>query len=387
MKVVSRVLLSVLLATAFANQSTGQIRFWFSSSPGDSTPPLPGNHAEIDHPLAIPGQIHLWTKPETGQSLENFSLNIVSDNEDVLQLGGVQVHNELAGDTNRFESIVDSYQTPDVSDVLELACFVDFFDLDAEVPEQALWGFRGFTVADGGGMGVGPVSADADASFDAENGTWLLASIDYTPLQLGTANLFLQIGEIGMSQVGGESSELSVSFGDPNDPVLNAKNDRCTSSSTSDATIHIVESLPGDFNGNAMLDAGDIDLLSMEVVNGTHIAGFNLSGNAQVNETDRTFWVEELKGTFFGDANLDGSVAFDDFLTLSTNFGQAGGWSDGDFNGNNEIDFADFLRLSSNFGEPSAVAAVPEPMISNFALLSALGPLVLRNRSRFNPSR
>lgn len=55
-----------------------------------------------------------------------------------------------------------------------------------------------------------------------------------------------------------------------------------------------------------------------------------------------------------GDINLDGRVAFDDFLILSNHYGKPGSWADGDLDGSGLVDFADFLMLSGNFGLSSA---------------------------------
>ena len=56
-----------------------------------------------------------------------------------------------------------------------------------------------------------------------------------------------------------------------------------------------------------------------------------------------------------GDADLDGDVDFDDFLTLSGNFqAQNALWADGDFNVDMRVDFDDFLFLSRNFGRVQA---------------------------------
>jgi len=62
-----------------------------------------------------------------------------------------------------------------------------------------------------------------------------------------------------------------------------------------------------------------------------------------------------------GDANGDGRVQFDDFLALSSNFGETSvGWSDGDFDRDGSVLFADFLQLSNNFGIGTSVST-PEP--------------------------
>ena len=54
-----------------------------------------------------------------------------------------------------------------------------------------------------------------------------------------------------------------------------------------------------------------------------------------------------------GDANLDGKVDFQDFLSLANNFGRDDhwiSWRTGDLNGDGRVDFADFLILARNFG-------------------------------------
>ena len=64
----------------------------------------------------------------------------------------------------------------------------------------------------------------------------------------------------------------------------------------------------------------------------------------------RQVLVETILGTRRGDTNLDGRVDFQDFLILSTNFGQTSGWSGGDFDADGTVAFADFLLLSTSFG-------------------------------------
>ena len=80
-----------------------------------------------------------------------------------------------------------------------------------------------------------------------------------------------------------------------------------------------------------------------------------------VDDIDRTIWVEDAFGTFYGDANLDKAVKFEDFLILSSHFGSEGGWANGDFNGNGIVDFPDFLLLSRSFGDMNSLVPVPEP--------------------------
>ena len=83
-----------------------------------------------------------------------------------------------------------------------------------------------------------------------------------------------------------------------------------------------------------------------------------------------------------GDTNLDGEVKFDDFLALSANFGEEGGWVEGDFDGDGQVDFPDFLALSANFGgaTPASAASVPEPTAASIALFGLLGLIGYRKR-------
>lgn len=82
---------------------------------------------------------------------------------------------------------------------------------------------------------------------------------------------------------------------------------------------------------------------------------YDLTDDRDLDEEDHRVWVESIAGTRSGDANLDQTIDFSDFLDLSRNFGESGGWADGDFNADGTVDFADFLILSKDFGwEPGA---------------------------------
>ena len=103
---------------------------------------------------------------------------------------------------------------------------------------------------------------------------------------------------------------------------------------------------------------------------------FDLSGDGAVDATDHLYWVEQLAETFLGDADLDGTVQFFDFLALSSHFDQQGGWAEGDFDGTGDVTFSDFLSLSANFGKGAnavAAAAVPEPTGVCLAMFGVLG--------------
>ena len=102
----------------------------------------------------------------------------------------------------------------------------------------------------------------------------------------------------------------------------------------------------------------------------------------------RAFWSHEVTGgaggvtnlkfglTWYGDANLDGSVNVADLNTVLSYYGTSGGWNHGDFNHDGFVDAADLntvLSYYNNQNLPStseddwftlddvSVTAVPEP--------------------------
>ncbi|MDB5325597.1 MAG: autotransporter-associated beta strand repeat family protein [Phycisphaerales bacterium] len=102
-----------------------------------------------------------------------------------------------------------------------------------------------------------------------------------------------------------------------------------------------------------------------------------------------------VRYTLLGDANLDGSVNFNDFLVLQNNFNQPGIFVQGDFNYDGVVNFNDFLVLQNNFNQSvSGVApgvskaeiaamtafasSVPEP--TSLAVLGLGAAAMLRRR-------
>ena len=75
--------------------------------------------------------------------------------------------------------------------------------------------------------------------------------------------------------------------------------------------------------------------------------------------------VEDILGTLFGDANLDGTVDGQDFIAWNNSkFTSLSSWAGGDFDGNGTVDGQDFIIwnnykfMTAGRGRP---ATVPEP--------------------------
>jgi hypothetical protein len=140
--------------------------------------------------------------------------------------------------------------------------------------------------------------------------------------------------------------------------------------------------VPGDFNSNGSLDAADIDILTMQVIAATNMVEFDLNNDNLVTQEDRRVWVEELKNTYFGDANLDNQFDSGDFVLVFT----AGlyedatpmnaTWATGDWNGDREFDSGDFVAAFQaggyEKGPRPAVNAVPEPTGALLSMIAVL---------------
>ena len=128
---------------------------------------------------------------------------------------------------------------------------------------------------------------------------------------------------------------------------------------------------PGDFNGDSVLDALDIDALTEAVLSGGDDTKFDLDNDGRITDDDRFVWVEDLKGTYFGDSNLDGEFSSTDFVVVFTareyedSIEKNSTWATGDWNGDGEFNSTDFVRAFTTGGYEQgprpAVQTVPEP--------------------------
>lgn len=136
----------------------------------------------------------------------------------------------------------------------------------------------------------------------------------------------------------------------------------------------------GDFNGDGQLGAADIDALTDAVHLGDPELIFDLNDDGRTDLQDRTFWVHDLKQTFFGDADLDGEFSTTDLTTVfqAAEYEDAtvhnSGWSDGDWDGDRDFGTRDLVLAFQDGGFESgpraAARLVPEP--HGLVLISSL---------------
>ena len=145
----------------------------------------------------------------------------------------------------------------------------------------------------------------------------------------------------------------------------------------------------GDIDGDGLLMANDIDILTMGILDGNEGLPFDINADGFVDDMDRTVWVIELKGTYFGDANLDGEFNSGDFVDLfkageyEDDIEDNSGWATGDWNGDRDFDSSDFVSAFTDGGYeqgPRPTAAVPEPSSLVLLMLGLIGIAIQRRR-------
>lgn len=141
----------------------------------------------------------------------------------------------------------------------------------------------------------------------------------------------------------------------------------------------------GDVNLDGEIDVADINELTRAIVDGKSDAVFDMNGDSAVNAEDRRVWVEEIRNTYFGDANLDNEFNSGDFVAVFTANEYEDGiadnstWATGDWNGDLDFDSGDFVTAftAAGYEKGPRPAAVPEP--AGLALI-AVGIVVLCRR-------
>ena len=119
-----------------------------------------------------------------------------------------------------------------------------------------------------------------------------------------------------------------------------------------------------DFDGDGGCDADDLNELQY-IGLGRDDLTYDLNNDGVVDSTDTIAWLNQ-KGTFPGDADLDGDVDSADLNAVGSNWQSrnALSWGDADFDGNRIVDSKDLNLLGSNWqvrATATSSMVVPEP--------------------------
>ncbi|GAG25596.1 unnamed protein product, partial [marine sediment metagenome] len=148
-----------------------------------------------------------------------------------------------------------------------------------------------------------------------------------------------------------------------------------------DAVFELETALAGDFNGDGVVDATDINGLLREVHAGGGDLLYDVNGDGAVNATDADELIHTIMGKEYGDTDLDGDVDILDLDTLGINWDQSGmGWADGDFNGDTAADILDLDVLGSHWGGSASSPATrgqpaePESILTSVPAVAVMSP-------------
>jgi hypothetical protein len=145
--------------------------------------------------------------------------------------------------------------------------------------------------------------------------------------------------------------------------------------------------LEGDYNEDGELNEPDLNLQAAEIADPPGDPAFDLTGDNVVDFDDRKAWVEGLKDTWIGDANLDLEFNSSDMVQVFAagkyEKPENATWGQGDWNGDRYFDSSDMVAAFAGGGyevglrEPPAFAAsaLPEPSAQLMGLLGMLGLL------------
>src|SRR5690606_25297013 len=113
-----------------------------------------------------------------------------------------------------------------------------------------------------------------------------------------------------------------------------------------------------------------------------------LDRDGRVTSGDRVVWVESLKHTYFGDANLDGQFSSSDLVavfvagTYEDSIVGNSSWASGDWNGDGDFTTSDLVLAFQSGGYeqgPRLAALIPEPAGATLTL-AGLVTLLARRR-------
>jgi hypothetical protein len=139
-----------------------------------------------------------------------------------------------------------------------------------------------------------------------------------------------------------------------------------------DATAIVSSISTGDLDSNGTLNEADIEILCEQIHDPRASARYDLNADGIVDLDDLRYWVEEIKGTSIGDANLDGTFGTGDLISVFTagqyedQIDDNSVWTTGDWNCDEDFTTGDMV-YAFQYGdyEPlsraSVAQAVPEP--------------------------
>ena len=154
-------------------------------------------------------------------------------------------------------------------------------------------------------------------------------------------------GTLSLDFDGSFTYEPDISFVGQDEFVYQATDFRDTSTPTT-VTINVQTAVLGDFTLDSVVDHLDLNALAAALQQGSNLQ-FDLNEDDVLDGDDWSFMVNNILGTSFGDANLDGIFDSDDIILVLAAGQYEDGvpgnseWLSGDWNGDGEFDTNDLI--------------------------------------------
>jgi len=274
-------------------------QFWLSPYGNSLGSTPPANLAAVptlyNFVTQTTGSVYVWAIPDATKTLKNWSLRLNSESAaNIIKFTSAEVYNPvLGGDPNnvRWE-----------------------YEIEPDSNSPTSGEFMGFTLTneDLTGNGIATATFMNDPYYFGPldgSGAWLLAKVNYKALNVvGSTELFLQIGRLGLNNAGELSGATTVTFGHTGeDPI--ASSVRLTSTGSKDATVQVLATPDADFDTDLNGEVSGIDFLIWQRKFGLNSGATNHMGDANgdgiVNNIDLAAW-EFQYGTIIPVAPLGG---------------------------------------------------------------------------------
>lgn len=271
-------LLLLLVSSARATQ------FWLSpyGTVLGSTPPadfasVPVIYNFVTQPT---GSLYIWAKPDSGKTLQNWSLRLNSLNASVLDFTTSEVFNPVLDDTGdkdevRWEIVNEPTSSSNLS--------------------KDLMGFS-LTNDQVVGQGIGPATTGVDPLYFGSN-AWLLARVDYALKNfVGMSEVYLEIGLAGLNNEGETTENTQVLFGHDTDTPFGTAlpiNRHKLGFNQVDAKIDVLPTPDADFDTDSDGVVSGTDFLIWQEnygLNGATNHQGDANGDGKVNRIDLAAW-------------------------------------------------------------------------------------------------
>ncbi len=289
---------------------------------GNASAPFTGTF-NVDHPSVGINPLSVFNGENAAGTWTITIEDQASSDTGSLNAWGLQFSGVVSPDGDRFELNDDFAQAVDLGSIgtahEEQLSIHNTLDVDY---------FR-FTAANEG-------DATIDILFEHAVGDLELVVYDQT------------LTEIGRSASSSDNESVTVPVTNSSLYYVEVLGVAGATNSSYTLNANVSTALPGDLNGDGVVDATDVDQLCAALAANSTDPRYDLNGDGSVGAADGEELVFNIMGMLPGDANFDGLVDTSDFNIWNNHKFSSGCYTEGDFNFDGLIDTSDFNMWNVN---------------------------------------